>query len=640
MDSAPLPSPARRARRSVLLLALTVLATGTGWGGYLWYRGRSAPAPKVPPPAAMRFLNTDLSVRYVGSQRCGECHPAETANYAQHPMGRSVSSADRPLPAQLQARPTFEASGLSYAVERKSAHVFHREFVAGGGSAPPVEIVAEAAFAIGSGRQGQSFLIERKGRLFQSPISWYVQAKSWNLSPSYDRQNQHFSRTIGELCLFCHVNEARIEPETINRFGPTPLRLEPIGCERCHGPGELHVAARERGDPVDRPDRTIVNPRHLPPARREAVCQQCHLQGETRIVRAGKSPWHYRPGLPLEDYLTVFVRPPDRAESGKAVSHVEQMFVSRCYRASAGEMDCISCHDPHVLPSENDRVAWYRGRCLNCHRQRGCALPENERRQHNAADSCIDCHMARGNNSNIAHTSISDHRIVRHPFADAAADDRSEMNFVPFHSSLLGGDSVSRRDLGLALSEMAERSQAGPQRRSFAHQAVALLNPAVRRAPEDVAAREALGQALWRAEQPREALTVLDRLLQQTPRRESALAAAALVALELGEAERGIAYWRTLREINPYGWQQHAYFAQALALRKKWTEAAVACTQALRLHPFERRTRMLLIDCLVHAGERQRARAEFEKLLALRPPEPDKLKKWFDELMNAATRSP
>jgi hypothetical protein len=633
------PDPPRRTSRALLLLGLTAITAGSVWGTYAWYQGRPSLPPAPPPPARLpKLLNTRPGVGYVGSARCAECHAAEAATYAEHPMGRSVSPADKWLPAQHQAVPSFEASGLHYAIERRDGKVFHREFVASATGPPPIEDRAEIAFAVGSGRQGQSFLVNRDGRLFQSPISWFVGRKAWGLSPGFTRRNQHFSRTITESCLFCHVNEVRPQPDTINQFVPAAVRLEPIGCERCHGPGELHLAAQQRGDRASGGDRTIVNPRRLASRLREAVCEQCHLQGETRITRAGKALSDYRPGLPLDEFVTVFVRPPDHADSRKAVSHVQQMHLSRCFRASGGEMGCISCHDPHVLPSERERVSWYRGRCLSCHQDHGCSLPVDERRRRNAADSCIDCHMPRGDSSNIAHTSITDHRIVRRSSSDAPEQDAADLVLVPFHSGVVAEEARVRRDLGLALVEMIERASPEARQRQLARQAADLLRPAIERVPEDVAALEALAQALRKDKRLRESLTSLDQALQRAPRRELALGTAALAALEVGETERSITYWRRLLDINPFDWQGHAYLGQALALRKQWAEAVDTCRRALDCNPFEPRTRMLLIDCLAHRGQRASARAEFDKLLTLRPPEPEKLRKWFDEVMEAARK--
>ena len=167
---------------------------------------------------------------------------------------------------------------------------------------------------------------------FQSPISWYSQKKKWDLSPGYERRNYHFERPIEPQCLFCHAN--RVDPVefSVNRYREPIFRGHAIGCERCHGPGELHAARQEM---VEGRDLTIVNPRHLEPSLRAAVCEQCHLLGDHRIELAGRDPFDYRPGLPTSAFFAVY----DRAnkQGNKAVGHVEQMKASRCYRESQGE---------------------------------------------------------------------------------------------------------------------------------------------------------------------------------------------------------------------------------------------------------------------------------------------------------------
>jgi hypothetical protein len=625
--------PARRGRRLLLLLGLSVVTAAALWAAHGCQRRRPVPPPDVPSAEpAQPYLNARPGVGYEGSARCAECHETEAATYAEHPMGRSVSPAGEALPGQHEAAPSFEAAGLRYAVEQRPDGVFHRESADGSDGRAAAEVVVPVAFAVGSGRHGQSFLVNRDGYLFMSPISWYTRERAWALSPNYEKSNEHFSRRIAEGCLFCHANEARTEPDTVNHYRPA-VRLEPIGCERCHGPGELHVAARRRGEAPAGADLTIVNPGRLEPPLREAVCQQCHLQGEARIVHRGRLLYNYRPGLPLDEVVSVYVYPPDEVDTRKAVSHVEQMVLSRCYRGSGGKLGCISCHDPHVLPSARQRVAWFRGRCLACHQDTSCTLPPEERRRQDPEDGCITCHMPRGDTSNVAHTAITDHRIVRRPAAAAPGDGPADLALVPFHGGPFGGgDAGGQRDLGLALCQMLDRPLPEAQGGRLARQACGLLGPAVASAPDDVPAQEKLGLALWKDKRPREALDVLEKALRQAPRRELALEKAALVSVELGDYERSTGYWQRLLAVNPHSWQSHGFFGQTLAFRKQWPAAADECRAALRLDPFQVPTRMLLIDCLVHMGEEKQARAEFDTLLALRPPDLDRLRRWFDEL--------
>jgi hypothetical protein len=586
---------------------------------------------------ASPFLNTRPGASYVGTSRCAGCHNQEAATFAEHPMGRSVSVAGQWLPKQGAAASSFHASGLSYAVERRADRIVHREFATGSDGRVQAEVSAEVVYALGSGRQGQSFLLNERGYLFQSPISWYSRENAWQLSPGYERMNQHFNRYIIEECLFCHVNEAHAEPGSLNRYRSPRLELESIGCERCHGPGSLHVAAHEDGDGPAGEDLTIVNPRHLEPRLREAICEQCHLQGEARVARRGHSLYDYRPGLPLQEFMSVYVHPPEHVDARAAVSQPEQIQRSRCFQASAGKMGCISCHDPHAIPSTIERVSWYRDRCLSCHQDTSCSLPSRERRKQNAADSCFHCHMPRAEGSNVAHTAVTDHRIPRQDDSGRAVQPKENPDatalilFPDGGTHQAGGDKA--RDLGLALVVLSRKPSPESVRRFLFRRACALLAETVKGTPDDVPALEGLGIALCEGKASGEALDTLEKVLQQEPRRELALEMAARAAMQVGDAERGLAYWRRLVEVNPYRSEGRAFLAQALAQREKWAAAVDECRASLHLDPFDRRPRMLLIDCLVRLGMQQHAREEFEILLTVCPADANELRQWFGKLL-------
>ena len=269
---------------------------------------------------------------------------------------------------------------------------------------------AEARYVIGSGRQAMAFLIERgDGYLFESPITWYSRKRKWGLSPGYENDNPHFERFVKPTCLFCHSNRFDHVEGTENRYRQPIFQGHAIGCERCHGPGELHV---KRPVPAGDEPPNIVNPASLSPALREAVCQQCHLQGDIRVVRAGRKLTDYRPGLPLSAIESVFVKA-ERTGQTRFFGQVEQMHESRCFRESQGKMGCTSCHDPHELPDPREKAVYYRDRCLNCHAERGCKLPKPDRLSEGRDDRCTTCHMPRSPNEQVPHTATTLHFIPR-----------------------------------------------------------------------------------------------------------------------------------------------------------------------------------------------------------------------------------
>jgi predicted CXXCH cytochrome family protein len=317
-------------------------------------------------------------------------------------MGRSAATPDMILPEVSGL--VFRVKDMTYSIDRRGGRLFHMEARGDGSDDAHPRTEAEVRYVIGSGTRGYAFLVEREGNLFQSPIAWYSQGLKWDLAPDYRMHNWHFDRVITQGCLFCHTNRF----DQVGGKRPIFHGLT-IGCERCHGPGELHV---RRPESINGKDLTIVNPADLEPvALRENVCEQCHFQGRERSVLPGRSMFDYRPGLPLEAFLRISSGRLDPTLRHAAVGHVEQIRESRCYRDSRGKLGCISCHDPHRLPEPAARAAYYRGRCLECHVDRGCSLPRDARLTNNVQDDCSACHMPRMRTTNIAHTALTNHTI-------------------------------------------------------------------------------------------------------------------------------------------------------------------------------------------------------------------------------------
>ena len=342
-EAVPRPTPPRGGRKAVLAAVLGVLAV-LAWAGSVWRRReevRPGARQRVPPPPDPRltyagpYRNVRPDVKYVGDSACAGCHKPETDGYHRHPMGRSLVPI-RQLAASQRYDKTvhnpFEALGNRFTVERQGDRVWHREERPGGKGELLAAFRPEVEYAIGSGRRGHSYFTSRNGFLSQTAVSWYSQKQIWDLSPGF--QNGKL-RPVIPLCVFCHANSARPVPHSRNRYEEPIFTQAAIGCERCHGPGEVHVQARRRGVPVKgKGDPTIVNPKRLPLELRESICQQCHLEGAAQILRRGRDVFDYRPGLALGDFWAIYLPAPALDRERPAVGHVEQMYQSKCFTAS------------------------------------------------------------------------------------------------------------------------------------------------------------------------------------------------------------------------------------------------------------------------------------------------------------------
>jgi tetratricopeptide (TPR) repeat protein len=550
-------------------------------------------------------------------------------------MGRSLSPVNLAEIPGIDAKSSilFTAQGMEYSAERRGDRTFHQETKRDDDGRVIIRNEAEARYVIGSGEQAMAFLLERgDGYLFQSPITWYSRKQKWGPSPGYEADNPHFERFVKTACLFCHSNRFDHVEGTENHYRQPIFLGHAIGCERCHGPGEIHSSKPELASD-ELPN--IVNPARLPPRLREAVCQQCHLQGDIRVVRAGRNLADFRPGLPLTSIESVFISA-EKVGRTRFFGQAEQMAESRCFRESGGRMGCISCHDPHELPDPRQKAAYYRGRCLNCHAEKGCSLPETERRSQGRDDRCTDCHMPRSRNEQVPHTATTLHLIPR--FA-GRAESYSEVRPPPrpdgfplihFHRDELdaGERSGASRDLGIALASSL-RSVPGASPVAMSRMALPLLEKSLGANPADGPAWEAKGKVLWQLGRREESLASLRTALENTPDREETLVLAGTRASQMGRNDEALEHFTRAIHINPWRADYHQVVALAHAQRQEWSSAIEAARTSLRLNPSNAEARMLLIQCLLKDQNTSEARIELQTLIDFDPPNRDTIEAWF-----------
>lgn len=452
--------------------------------------------------APLVFRNTGPQVRYLGSDACAACHRSIYDNYRRTAMGRSVVKvAALALPQEARVQSNKWKREYRVFAEGGELHQAESEQRAG---ATVFEAARKLEYAIGSGENGISFAVRRGNHLFQAPLSFYAKTRQWDLSPGFEETGEGFGRPIYEACIVCHSGRPQAIANREGLYRDPPFSELAIGCENCHGPGELHVSERARGLRAA-PDTSIVNPARLPARLAEDICMQCHQAGDTRVLLPDRRYTDFRPGTPLIRTLAIFRLVPD-PERGDLLDHHEAMKSSRCYRASSGALSCLTCHDPHEQPSAAAAPAYFRSRCLRCHDDRDCRLDPVSRWRQQPPDNCAGCHMAKRSVQGIAHAALTNHAIPGRP--GAALESRPESPGLSLLNAYPGERDLPAVTLMAAYGELMARQPA------LASKYLEFLDAAARSAADDPLVLAALGRRAIE-EDPEKAVRLLLRAEQK-----------------------------------------------------------------------------------------------------------------------------
>ncbi len=267
-------------------------------------------------------------------------------------------------------------------------------------------------YIIGSGHKAQTLLHRTaRGELVEMPVAWYTgNGGYWAMNPGYDRPDHpEFRRPIRYDCFFCHnAYPSGIADDGLRADPVYPAQLPAgIDCQRCHGPGSIHIEAASAKAPIEAIRAAIVNPKRLPRERQLETCYQCHLQSTSAplphvVTKVGRGIFSYRAGEPLAGYALFFDHPlglpgfDDKFEIAHAAYRLRQ---SACFKAS--QMTCTTCHDPHKAEPAGRRA------CQSCHRQPLAGA------MHARATECISCHMPQRRTDDVVEVVMTDHRITR-----------------------------------------------------------------------------------------------------------------------------------------------------------------------------------------------------------------------------------
>jgi cytochrome c-type biogenesis protein CcmH/NrfG len=399
-------------RLRFVALALVILFLG----GVIWQCQSGDNTKELTADSQSPWLNHADSAYYVGMETCKGCHPDKHETFKHNGMGQSFkagflknSQADfvNPKPVYDKYKDLYY---LPFAVD---SLLYVKEYRLNTKGDTTHRRIEKIDYIIGSGHHTNSHIMNSNGYLYQIPITYYTQKGKWDLPPGYENgNNTRFGRALGNECLSCHNALPQFDAQSFNRYTFVPLGID---CERCHGPGSVHVNLKKQGILVDTKNDTdfsIVNPAKLPYNLQIDVCQRCHLQGNA-VLKPGKSFADFKPGMPLHSIMEVYL--PDYGEKDGFImaSHADRLRKSECFIQgvfqNGNKITCISCHNPHhTLEQTSNQL--YNQQCLSCHNQKEHPVLA----QNTALSNCVDCHMPKSGSIDIPHVTITDHRIGIH----------------------------------------------------------------------------------------------------------------------------------------------------------------------------------------------------------------------------------
>jgi len=616
---------------------------------------------KEEPRSAAR--NMDASVRYVGGQACQPCHSDIARSFASTGMGRSLYT--------LQPGTDVEDFSRNNRLEVASERVVYEMLARGDDRVirlsaldddgrPLASAERKIDYVIGSGNHSRSYVTSDGSGLYQMPVCWYPDKPGWDLCPGYELNHEHFGRQIEPSCLFCHDARVALVAGTENRYAePIPHGID---CERCHGPGELHVARWSGATPGNPPasDDTIVNPAALPKGRRIQVCLQCHMgdsDAGARVQKPGRDLTDFRPGQHIGDYIdAVSFDPPMENRFGLG-SQGDRLMLSRCYKESGGAVDCLTCHDPHVSVYDAGRPAdHFRKACLTCHTEKSCRLEETERRARSASDDCVSCHMRRSDPADQRFTAFTDHWIRRRidppgpPPARVASRNLSILPVEGARSSgatssfILGvGYFLKKLDSANAAlipwsepeSRLREVVNAEPDlaegwhmlgtlalKQGHVSEAIGDFREALRLDPAHARARMRLASALLVQGRPGEAIPLLRRALEENPSDIAAMSELSRALVETGEdgeAEEALARALAISPGHPTLLANQGLLS---ARRGRHEEAVEELRRAGALEPGAAEVWDALASSLLELGRTREASGAAGRAVFLRPTMP------------------
>lgn len=606
---------------------------------------------------------TQPAASYVDPALCAGCHADIWETYRRTGMARSFyrPSADNTKPATFY----HQASRSYFTISERGGRFYQRRYQIGFDGKETNNVEKQIDYVVGSGNHVRAYLHRTtRGALIELPLAWYAEnGGEPGMNPGYDRPDHPgFTRTITNECMFCHngIPESmwRGKAAAGDAVFPEPVP-QGIDCQRCHGPGSRHVDLASNGAKPEQIRGAIVNPARLSPERRLELCMQCHLETTSSrlpnaIVRYERTPFSYKPGEPLGDYMLQFDHAPGTGHDDKfeIAGAAYRLCRSACFQKSKGTLECTTCHDPHDIPRGEKAVQHYTAVCRQCHE---AAVKElTAAGKHPSSPDCIGCHMPKRRTEDVVHAVMTDHYIQRKkPERDllAPAPEKRETaengyrgEVVLYYPRELANQ--RDRDLYWAVAQVSQQSNLAQgipalaaaiekyrpeQAEYYLHladawsnngqldKAIPIYKEAARRQPDSLIALRKWGFALRSSGQPGPAIEVLKRALAVAPSDAAAWHELGLAYAAQHSTSDAIAAFQKAADLDEDMAEPENSLGAAWLESGDLARAEPPLREAIRRQPEYAEAHSNLANVLSATGRFEEARYHFEAAIRLKP---------------------
>lgn len=342
---------------------------------------------------------------YVTSSACAGCHEQENLAWrrSHHAWALKAAGSDSVLGDFSDAE--FSHHGIRTRFFRRDGKYFVETDGTDGKLAE-----FEVLYAVGVEPLQQYLVGLEKGRLQALDIAWDTKRKRWfHLYPTEkltSRDGLHWTgpyKNWNARCAVCHQTDFRknYSPQT-KSYQSTWSELT-VGCEACHGPGEVHVSWASDQDKYTTQrwkgvgDKGLIAEFSEKDAEKEIqLCASCHSR---RGALSDKSPL---PDTSFPDHHRLALLRDGLYHADGQVDDEVYVYGSFLQSKMYGRgVRCSNCHEPH----SGELVASGNAVCSQCHSPAGnpdfVALkktvyddPSHHRHQAGGEGAqCVNCHM-------------------------------------------------------------------------------------------------------------------------------------------------------------------------------------------------------------------------------------------------------